>query len=155
MLAGELINSSNISAISATISVISAIAVFFWTRKKEEFGKAIELISRIEKANYELTDIHNKLYEKDRSKNDISITDQTKKVKSIEYLNGCELFAFLVNNKQIKNPRIKKYFRNHFEEPVKLILEDYYNEFYTDEKGFEEIKKLLRKWNIVISPPKS
>lgn len=146
---------SSLSAVFASVSTFIAVIAFNRTLKKEQFNIAFELNSRIEKSNYELTDIHNKLRKVDISEEEENTLLYQKRTKSIEYLNNCEFFAFLVNNKEIKNNTIKDYFRNHFEVSVRLILNEYYYDYYIKDKSFKEIKQLLKKWDINISPPSS
>jgi hypothetical protein len=69
--------------------------------------------------------------------------------KNLEYLNTWEFFAFLVNNGEIKNKNILRYFKPSFVSEVKETLEEY-RDVSENKAKYEEIRTLLKTWGYKI-----
>jgi hypothetical protein len=100
-------------AISIAAFVLSFLT-FVLKRKNEQFRISLDLNSKIKEHSSEIVEA-------------ISNNEPPEKIryKNLEYLNTWEFFAFLLNNGEIKNKNILKYFKPSFVSEVKETLEEY------------------------------
>ena len=124
-------------AISIAAFVLSFLT-FVLKRKNEQFRIALDLNSKIKEDSDEIVEAisNNKPPEKIRYKN-------------LEYLNTWEFFAFLVNNGEIKNKNMLKYFKPSFVSEVKETLEEY-RDVAENKAKYEEIRTPLETWGYKI-----
>jgi hypothetical protein len=113
------------------VAIVVSITTFIKKQKSEEFCVALDIHSKLEMVVNELIRVYS--------------DEVQKRSKSLEYLNVWEWFAFLVNNKEIKNCNIKKYFKPSLTIEVEKIFQDY-PEVAKDDGAFKETKQLLEKW---------
>lgn len=66
------------------------------------------------------------------------------KYRSIQYLNVCEWFAFLINHRKITDLAIENHFKPSMKEEYKVLSEKF-PEIVSGEK-FKEFKQLFTKW---------
>jgi hypothetical protein len=124
-------------AISIAAFVLS-FSTFVLRRKNEQFRIALDLNSKIKEDSDEIVEA-------------ISNNEPPEKIryKNLEYLNTWEFFAFLVNNGEIKNKNILKYFKPSFVSEVKETLEEY-RDVAENKAKYEEIRTPLETWGYKI-----
>jgi hypothetical protein len=108
-----------------------SIITFVRKQKSDQFRTALDIHDRLEQIANELIEVY--------------FDDLKKKQKSLEYLELWEWFAFLVNNKEITNTTIQKYFKPSLVVEVEKIFNDY-PDVANNAEAFQETKKLLSKW---------
>lgn len=139
----------NILPIFATvISFVSLIVVIWNNRKKtksDQFRIALDM-------NYRIEDIDNKLGQVNEKFNSSSKTESDRKSYLIskedltqENMNTLEFFALLINNDEITIESIIKHFKPTFIEVTGSIFREF-PELKNDEKKYEEVKKLLKRF---------
>lgn len=113
-------------------------AVTFW--KSFSRLKESEQIKLAHDVGSDLVNAENNLLEAIKSKN---LEDA--KFRSIQYLNVCEWFAFLINNDKITD----KVIENHFKPSMIKEYDELVNLFpdFKDEEKFKELKILYKKWS--------
>lgn len=141
------------------ISVSIAISAFIITiityikkQKSDQFRTALDISDRLEKATNELINSSNIAESNYPQVGDESLARHLNKqyleeIKSptLELLTVYEFFSFLVNNKELTNPNIIKYFKRSLILEVEHAFKNY-PDIAQDEEEFKEIKELLKKW---------
>lgn len=127
---------------------ISAVGISIYTfvkkQKSDQFRIALDINDRLEKTTNELIN-SSKVAE---SKYPRQLGDQyLEEIKSptLELLTVYEFFSFLVNNKELTNSNVIKYFKRSLILEVERIFRDY-PDIAQDEEEFKEIKTLFKKW---------
>jgi hypothetical protein len=128
-----------ISLTALSISILTYIK----KQKSDQFKIALDI-------NYKLEEIDNKLLNTIEKFNRNSTPEQERQaiIKSIslEELNTLEFISFLVNNGEITNKNIIKYFTPTLCKVSEKVFEDY-PDIKTNSSKFYELKKLLEKLN--------
>jgi hypothetical protein len=135
-----------ISIFALFTSVTTFILTYVRTRKSEQVKIGMEISNKLDDAENKIFAIEDSKKEKIKSPEDNNIKfERELKDARLQYLNIWEYFAFLVNNGEIKNEKVIEYFKQNMISGTKIIFEKYPN-LEKNEKSFEEIKKLLKKW---------
>jgi hypothetical protein len=112
---------------------VAALAVSTWTfvrrQKSDEFRVALDINSKLEQSLSEL----------------VLVSSNERRSKTLEYLSIWEFFAFLVNNKEIKNDSIQKFFKPSLVKEIERIFQEY-PDLAKNTEAYEETKILLKKW---------
>jgi hypothetical protein len=128
--------SSLIISITAIVISVVAVAVSIITfdrrQKSDEFRIALDIHNKLEQLVNEI------IVNKDNSRN--------RRSKSLEYLDTWEYFAFLVNNKEIKNHNIYNFFKKSLCDETRQVFQEY-PDIANNDKSFEEVKGLRKKWS--------
>lgn len=131
-------------AIGISLSALSvSIITFIKKRKSDQFRIALDISDRLEKATDELIQASEiagnqfTSFESDKRHNAL-------RQPTLHLLNVYEFLSFLVNNGEINNKNIIKYFKPGMIEEIKQIFGDYPD--IAQDETYDDIKKLLKKW---------
>lgn len=142
---------SVIIAVSALgFSIASFSITYYRGRKMEQIKTVIEISNKLDESENKFFTIEDKIREmetKNKIMNyeDISALERQHKDEYLLYMNYWEFFAFLVNQKEINNKNIKKYFKKNFKSGTNRFFTKY-PIYKNNDDDFEEVKKLLKKW---------
>jgi hypothetical protein len=127
----ELIDPLDYFTLAVSFGAVGVSAYTFLRKQKsEQFSIAL--------------DISNKLEENVNKLLGTETGTPARRSYALEYLNTLEFLAFLINNGELKNRSIIKYFKPTLIQETKRIFHDY-PDIAKDETVFEEVRKLLRK----------
>ena len=136
-----------ISVIISISALAFTIIIFAKKQKSDQFRTALDVSERLEKATNELikaASIAREKFPTSEWAQEFFLT--TIKAPTLELLTVYEIFALLVNHKELTNQNIIK----HFKHSLKLEVDDAfknYPDIAQNEEEFTEVKELLKKWN--------
>ena len=139
-----------IASLAFGLSIATFIINYYRGRKIEQIRTVIEISSRLDESENEFLDIEDKMHEmeiknKVLDDEEYSLLERQHKDEYLLYMNHWEFFAFLVNQKEINNENIKKFFKKNFKSGTNRFFNKY-PDYKNNKDAFEEIKKLLEKW---------
>ena len=142
---------SIIIAVSAFGFSIASFSISYHRgRKMEQIKTVIEISNKLDETENKFLAIEDKMREmqiknKILEDEDYSALERQHKDEYLLYMNHWEFFSFLVNQKEIHNENIKKFFKKNFKSGTKRFFTKYPN-YKNNDEDFEEVKKLLKKW---------
>jgi hypothetical protein len=136
-----------VSIFAVGLSVAVFIITFRKGKKTEEMKVAMELSDKLDAAENKIFDIEDQLKKStnqgDLPNSDNVIIKRNLKDAQLLYMNHWEFYSFLVNNTEIDNHNIKKYFEPNFISSTDSFFKKY-QDYISQEHTFEEIKKLRK-----------
>lgn len=139
-----------VSIFAVGFSVATFIVTYRKGKKTEQMKVAMEISAKLDEAENRIFDLQDQLKKSNSQGSDNSILIRNIKDAYLLYMNHWEFYAFLVNNSEIDNKNIKKYFEDNFISGTDLFFNKY-PDYLTKEHLFKEIKTLLKE---IVHEPK-
>jgi hypothetical protein len=133
-----------VSIFAVGFSVATFIITYRKGKKTEQMKVAMEISAKLDEAENKVIEIEDQLKKSDSQSPDNSILISNHKDAYLLYMNHWEFYSFLVNNREIDNENIKKYFESNLKSGTDRFFKKY-PDYISREDTFEEIKKLLKE----------
>jgi hypothetical protein len=128
------------SSISIVISLIGSIIYgSIKKRKSDQFRIALDINDRLERNTERYIEIE---IDSNNNPNKKYLYDQLKRSNAIALLTILEFLSLLINNKEITEDNITKYFKPVIVEETEFVFKEY-SDIANDKTMFEELRKLL------------
>lgn len=128
--------------IAAIISAVAATIGLFYTAYQIRSDNQTKQLTLLQSVYSDIKDLEQRFYDKYEDQN-----EEEKHTWDYQFFNHLEWFAFLVNNKKIKDKKLTDYFKpaiiQWYEE---MFVKHFPKEVIDDKKQFEEFKKLYHKF---------
>jgi hypothetical protein len=132
-----------VSIFAVGFSVGTFIITYRKGKKTEQMKVAMEISAKLEEAQNKVLEIEEQ-QDKSSQNPDNSMLEDNHEDAYLVYMNHWEFYSFLVNNREIDNKSIKKYFESNLKSATDRFFKRY-PKYITNKKSYEEIKKLLKE----------
>jgi hypothetical protein len=105
---------------------------------------SMEISAKLDEAENKVIEVEDQLKKSDSQNPDNSTLKSNHQDAYLLYMNHWEFYSFLVNNNEIDNKNIKKYFEPNFISGTDRFFNKY-PVYWDKENQFEEIKKYLKE----------
>jgi hypothetical protein len=145
-MATELVNvlALMVSITAIGISVATFIISYRKGKKTEQMKVSMEISAKLDEAENKVIEVEDQLKKSDSQNPDNSTLKSNHQDAYLLYMNHWEFYSFLVNNNEIDNKNIKKYFEPNFISGTDRFFNKY-PVYWDKENQFEEIKKYLKE----------
>lgn len=137
-----------VSIFAVGFSVATFIITYRKGKKSEQMKTAMEISAKLDEAENKILELQDQLQKSDNqgylSSSSNSILKRNLKDAYLTYMNHWEFYSFLVNNREIDNKNIKKYFEDNLISGTNSFFKEY-PDYITKERSFKEIKTLLKE----------
>jgi hypothetical protein len=143
-----LSNDDIISMLAVAISLLSFTIVLWHNKRKaksDQFKFALDLNDRIERIDDKISDLIERFNRSAKSDDDRKSFLDAKEDLSSEKLNTLVFLSLLISNNEITNKSIIKHFKPTLIEDTKYLFKEY-SELEKDDEKYEELKKLLARF---------
>ncbi|MGE3398155.1 MAG: hypothetical protein AB7I49_02685 [Candidatus Nitrosocosmicus sp.] len=144
----SIVSINILGIVAIGISFSSLVVVILFNRKRtksDQFRVALDLNYRIEDVDNKLSGLIEKYNTTTKSEKNKIEFQNSRKILSLEKLNTLEFFALLINEGEITVESIIRHFKDTFIDDTNGIFMKY-PEWKSNEKMFEELKKLLKRF---------
>ncbi len=133
-----------VSIFAVGISVATFVITYRKGKKTEQMKVAMDISAKLDEAENKIFDLQDQLKKIDGQSSDNSILQRNLKDAYLLYMNHWEFYSFLVNNKEIDNVNVKKYFEDNLITGTHVFFKKY-PDYLDKERLFKEIKTLLKE----------
>jgi hypothetical protein len=133
-------------SIGAVILAVSTFVINYRrSRKTEQLKLFMEISSRLTDARIKIYEIIGKLHSNTKDPELIKLWNMDHSNATVSFMNHWELFALLVNTKELEDEKIINHYKGFFYQDVENYSGDIPG--FRSEDIYPEIKKLLKKWD--------